>query len=77
MDLGLTSTALRGLLAPIASLLDRLAPGDAYSQPWNDLASYGPVATERFMLDLYYVCVVRKEALPVAQPTGPRGGGSL
>jgi ubiquinone/menaquinone biosynthesis C-methylase UbiE len=62
MDLGLTSTALRGLLKPIASLLDKLAPGDAYSQPWNDLSSYGHVTTERFMLDLYYVCVIRKPA---------------
>jgi ubiquinone/menaquinone biosynthesis C-methylase UbiE len=62
MDLGLTDTALRGLLAPIASLLDKLAPGDAYSQPWNDLSVYGPVTTERFMLDLYYVCAVRKQA---------------
>ena len=60
MDLGLTTTAFRGLLAPIASLLDKLAPGDAYSQPWNDLSAYGPVATERFLLDLYYVCVIRK-----------------
>jgi ubiquinone/menaquinone biosynthesis C-methylase UbiE len=62
MDLGLTDTAFRGLLTPIASLLDKLAPGDAYSQPWNDLSSYGPVTTERFMLDLYYVCVIRKPA---------------
>jgi ubiquinone/menaquinone biosynthesis C-methylase UbiE len=60
MDLGLTNTAFRGLLTPIARLLDKLAPGDAYSQPWNDLAPYGPVAIDRFMLDLYYVCVVRK-----------------
>jgi ubiquinone/menaquinone biosynthesis C-methylase UbiE len=62
MDMGLTDTALRGLLGPIAVLLSKLAPGDAYSQPWNDLASYGPVSTERFLLDLYYVCVVRKPA---------------
>lgn len=62
MDLGLTNTAFRGLLTPIASLLDKLAPGDAYSQPWNDLSAYGPVTTERFMLDLYYVCVIRKPA---------------
>jgi ubiquinone/menaquinone biosynthesis C-methylase UbiE len=62
MDLGLTNTPLRGLLGPIADLLIKLAPGDAYSQPWNDLSSYGSVATERFMLDLYYVCVIRKQA---------------
>jgi ubiquinone/menaquinone biosynthesis C-methylase UbiE len=66
MDLGLTNTAFRGLLKPIATLLDKLAPGDAYSQPWNDLSAYGPVTTERFMLNLYYVCTVQR---PVAQPT--------
>jgi len=69
MDLGLTNTAFRGVLTPIARLLDKLAPGDAHSEPWNDLASYGPVAIERFMLDLYYVCVVQKQAPPVARPT--------
>lgn len=69
MDLGLTNTAYRGLLKPVANLLDKLAPGDAYSQPWNDLSSYGPVTTERFMLDLYYVCVVRKQASPEALET--------
>lgn len=62
MDLGLMHTALRGLLRPIANLLVKLAPGDAYSQPWNDLSAYGAVATERFMFDLYYVCVIRKLA---------------
>ncbi len=60
MDLGLTSTALRGLLKPVANLLDKLAPGDAYSRPWDDLSAYGSVTTERFMLNLYYVCVIRK-----------------
>jgi ubiquinone/menaquinone biosynthesis C-methylase UbiE len=63
MDLGLTNTALRGLLTPIAGLLDKLAPGDAYSQPWNDLSAYGHVTTERFMVDLYYVCVVQKQTV--------------
>ena len=31
MDLGLTNTALGGFLKPIASLLSKLAPGNAYS----------------------------------------------
>lgn len=61
MDAGLTDTRLRRLLDPIARVLVRLGPGDPYSRPWNDLAGYGPVATERFMLGIYYVCVVVKE----------------
>ena len=62
MDMGLTDTALRGLLRPIAKLLVRLAPGDPYSRPWNELAAYGPVRTVRFLLGLFYVCVVIKRA---------------
>ncbi len=60
MDMGLANTALRGVLGPIAKLLVRLGPGDPYSRPWDDLCSYGPVRAERFMLGLYYVCVVEK-----------------
>jgi SAM-dependent methyltransferase len=60
MDMGLTDTALRGLLRPIAKLLMRLAPGDPYSRPWNELAVYGPVTTVRFLLGLFYVCVITK-----------------
>jgi demethylmenaquinone methyltransferase/2-methoxy-6-polyprenyl-1,4-benzoquinol methylase len=60
MDLGLTEGGLHRLLAPIARLLDKLAPGDPYSNPWDDLASYGPVETERFLLRLYYVSAVTK-----------------
>jgi ubiquinone/menaquinone biosynthesis C-methylase UbiE len=60
MDLGLTRTRLRPLLAPIAKLLDKLGPGDAYSRPWDDLARLGEVATVPFLLDLYYVCTVTK-----------------
>lgn len=60
MDMGLTQGGLHRLLAPIGRLLVKLAPGDAYSDPWSDLASYGTVETERFMLGLYYVSAVTK-----------------
>jgi cytochrome P450/ubiquinone/menaquinone biosynthesis C-methylase UbiE len=60
MDMGLTETRLRRVLDPIARLLDKLGPGDPYSRPWEDLANYGPVTTERFLLGLYYVCTVEK-----------------
>jgi ubiquinone/menaquinone biosynthesis C-methylase UbiE len=60
MDLGLTEGGLHRLLDPVARLLDKLAPGDPYSNPWDDLASYGPVETERFLFRLYYVSVVAK-----------------
>lgn len=62
MDLGLTEGGLHRLLGPIARLLDKLAPGDPYSNPWDDLAAYGPVETERFLLRLYYVSVVAKSS---------------
>jgi cytochrome P450/SAM-dependent methyltransferase len=62
MDMGLTDPRLRRALGLIARLLAKLAPGDPYSRPWDDLASYGPVATERFLLGLYYVCTVEKVA---------------
>jgi ubiquinone/menaquinone biosynthesis C-methylase UbiE len=60
MDLGLPDNRLGRALGPIARLLDKLAPGDPYSDPWSDLAAYGPVETERFLLGLYYVSVVAK-----------------
>jgi demethylmenaquinone methyltransferase/2-methoxy-6-polyprenyl-1,4-benzoquinol methylase len=60
MDLGLTEGGPRRLLGPIARLLDKLAPGDPYSNPWDDLRTYGPVETERFMFRLYYVSSVTK-----------------
>lgn len=63
MDAGLTETRLRPLLDPIARLLIRLGPGNPYSRPWDDLAEYGQVAVERFML-IYYVCVVVKGEAP-------------
>jgi ubiquinone/menaquinone biosynthesis C-methylase UbiE len=60
MDMGLTDSKLRRLLDPIGRLLVKLGPGDAYSDPWGDLAIYGQVETERFLLNLYYVSVLVK-----------------
>lgn len=59
MDAGLTETRFRPLLDPIARLLIRLGPGNPYSRPWNDMAKYGQVSTERFMW-IYYVCALTK-----------------
>jgi ubiquinone/menaquinone biosynthesis C-methylase UbiE len=64
MDMGLTEGGLRRLLAPIGRLLVKLGPGDPYSDPWSDLAEYGPVETERFLAGLYYVSFVAKEDHP-------------
>ncbi len=64
MDMGLTNSRLRCVLDPIARLLVKLAPGDAYSRPWDDLANYGAVATEHFLLGFYYLCTVEKGAHP-------------
>ena len=60
MDAGLTQGGAWRLLAPIARLLVRYAPGDAYSDPWCDLAEYGPVETRRFLLGFGYVSSVTK-----------------
>jgi len=60
MDMGLTQGRLHRLLAPIGKLLVKLTPGDAYSEPWNDLANYGPVETERFLAGIFYVCITTK-----------------
>jgi ubiquinone/menaquinone biosynthesis C-methylase UbiE len=63
MDLGLTRNRyLRPLLAPVAKLLDKVGPGDAYGTPWDDLAGLGEVAVEPFMLDLFYVCRLLRPA---------------
>ncbi len=64
MDAGLTQGGPWRLLAPIARLLVRYAPGDAYSDPWSDLAAYGPVETKRFLAGFYYVSTVIKSQLP-------------
>jgi demethylmenaquinone methyltransferase/2-methoxy-6-polyprenyl-1,4-benzoquinol methylase len=60
MDAGLTQGGPWRLLAPIARLLVKYAPGDAYSDPWSDLADYGPVETKRFLLGFFYISVVAK-----------------
>jgi ubiquinone/menaquinone biosynthesis C-methylase UbiE len=60
MDMGLTQGGPYRLLAPIARLLVKFAPGDAYSDPWRELAKYGPVETERFLAGFYYVSSVVK-----------------
>jgi demethylmenaquinone methyltransferase/2-methoxy-6-polyprenyl-1,4-benzoquinol methylase len=75
MDAGLTETRLRPLLDPVARLLIRLGPGNPYSRPWEDLARFGRVDTERFLLGIYYVCTVVKEAdaagaTPAGAPEG-------
>jgi ubiquinone/menaquinone biosynthesis C-methylase UbiE len=62
MDLGLTGSRFHRLLAPIGWLLEKLAPGDPYSEPWNDLRACGEVDTERFLLGFYYVSTVTKVA---------------
>lgn len=66
MDLGLTYSRLHRLLAPIARLLEKLAPGDAFSEPWDELAAYGHVETEFFMAGFYYVSAVEKESSSLA-----------
>jgi demethylmenaquinone methyltransferase/2-methoxy-6-polyprenyl-1,4-benzoquinol methylase len=60
MDAGLTEGGPWRLLAPIARLLVKYAPGDAYSDPWSDLAKYGTVETKRFLLGFFYVSAVAK-----------------
>jgi len=60
MDMGLTQSRWHRLLDPIARLLVKLGPGDAYSDPWSDLAAYGPVETKRFLVDFFYVSAVTK-----------------
>lgn len=60
MDAGLTQGGLWRLVAPIARLLVKFAPGDAYSDPWGDLAKYGAVQTKRFLLGFFYVSAVTK-----------------
>jgi demethylmenaquinone methyltransferase/2-methoxy-6-polyprenyl-1,4-benzoquinol methylase len=60
LDMGLSQGGLWRLLNPIARLLVKYAPGDAYSDPWSDLATYGPVETKRFLLDYFYVSAVTK-----------------
>lgn len=67
MDLGLTHSRAHRMLAPIARLLEKLGPGDAFSEPWEDLAAYGEIETEFFLAHLYYVSAVRKESEAAGQ----------
>jgi demethylmenaquinone methyltransferase/2-methoxy-6-polyprenyl-1,4-benzoquinol methylase len=60
LDMGLTQGGPYRLLDPIARLLVKYAPGDAYSDPWSDLANYGPVETKRFLFGFFYVSSVTK-----------------
>jgi demethylmenaquinone methyltransferase/2-methoxy-6-polyprenyl-1,4-benzoquinol methylase len=60
LDAGLTQGGPWRWVAPIARLLVKYAPGDAYSDPWTDLAAYGPVETKRFLLGFFYVSSVAK-----------------
>lgn len=60
MDVGLTRSRAHRLLAPIAWVLEKLGPGNAFSEPWDDLAAYGQVETEHFMAGFYYVSTVVK-----------------
>jgi len=69
MDMGLTQSRWHRMLDPIARLLVKLGPGDAYSDPWRDLADYGRVETERFLLDFYYVSRITKPAAEPSQST--------
>ena len=60
MDMGLTQSRWHRLLDPIGRLLVKLGLGDAYSDPWTDLAVYGTVETKRFLADFFYVSSVTK-----------------
>jgi ubiquinone/menaquinone biosynthesis C-methylase UbiE len=64
MDMGLTQGGPYRLLDPIGRLLVKYAPGDAYSDPWSDLANYGSVKTKRFLLGFFYVSSVTKMEPP-------------
>lgn len=64
MDARLPDNRLGRFLGPAASLLIKLTPGDPHSRPWEDLELYGPVDVSRFMLGLYFVCVVTKPPPP-------------
>jgi ubiquinone/menaquinone biosynthesis C-methylase UbiE len=60
MDVGLPDTLLGRIFRPAARLLVRIAPGDAYSRPWEDLATLAPVSSQRFLAGLYFVCSITK-----------------
>jgi ubiquinone/menaquinone biosynthesis C-methylase UbiE len=61
MDAGLPDSRLGRLLAPIAELIATAFPGDPYSRPWEDLRVLSEtIITERFQLDIYFICTVIK-----------------
>ncbi|MFI4992415.1 MAG: class I SAM-dependent methyltransferase [Solirubrobacterales bacterium] len=60
MDVGLPDTLLGRIFRPAAHLLVRIAPGDAYSRPWEDLATLAPVSSQRFLAGLYFVCSITR-----------------
>jgi ubiquinone/menaquinone biosynthesis C-methylase UbiE len=75
MDLGLPDNWLGRALGPIAWLLDRLAPGDPYSDPWSDLSTYGSIKTKHFLLGLYYISLVAKRLDPPPMAAAAQAGG--
>lgn len=60
MDAGLPDNRLGRFLRPAARIPGGVVLGDPHARPWDDLAAYGPPATERFLLGLYYVTTVVK-----------------
>jgi ubiquinone/menaquinone biosynthesis C-methylase UbiE len=61
MDAGIPDSLLGRILGPAGEVVATLFPGDPYSRPWDDLRRLTPdVITERFQLDIYFVCVVCK-----------------
>jgi hypothetical protein len=75
MDMGLTQGEPYRLLPPIARLLIEFAPGDAYSDPWSDLADHGTVesAARRLGRRPSTIEEVRRE-LTVIHPDWDLGG---
>jgi ubiquinone/menaquinone biosynthesis C-methylase UbiE len=60
LDTGIARSRLRPLVAPIVEQLVKLGPGDPLARPWDDLAPYGEVVSERALLDIYCVYSVVK-----------------
>jgi ubiquinone/menaquinone biosynthesis C-methylase UbiE len=60
LDTGIARSRLRPLVAPIGKQLIKLGPGDPLARPWDDLAPYGEVVSERVLLDIYCVYSVVK-----------------
>jgi phosphatidylethanolamine/phosphatidyl-N-methylethanolamine N-methyltransferase len=61
MDAGLPASRLGRLLTPIGEAIATAFPGDPYSRPWEDLTAISDtVTTERFQLDIYFICTVNK-----------------